>query len=430
MAMVGSSRCGERGDKDMIRPAPTLLETTPWNLGELSKAPESEWLDRESKIRSLLYRGEPFEGKPTRVFAYYATPGTLAGDPTKDRNLPGVVLLHGGGGRAFPQWVEIWAKRGYAALAMDLAGCGGDGERLPDGGPDQSDETKFGRIDAPVADQWPYHAVANAIRAHSLIRKFEEVDADRTALIGISWGGYAVCIVAGLDDRFKAAVPVYGCGFLNENGAWVETFAKMKPEQAQKWFRLWDPSRYLGSTTVPMLFVTGATEWIYTYDIHTKTCRLVKGERNLSVTPYLDHGHYFEGWRTPPMEIEIFVNERLQGGAPLPKFTSCALDGGLVRAVVETKIQLIDAQMHYWVNAKNRRHPEHREPEEKMRAAETDWESRPARIDGNRIVADAPPPDWASWFLTVQDERGAIVSSELALKEDLSNERVGKTRSP
>jgi len=130
------------------------------------------------------------------------------------------------------------------------------------------------------------------------------------------------------------------------------------------------------------------------------------------------------------MEIEIFVNERLQGGAPLPKFTSCALDGGLVRAVVETKIQLIDAQMHYWVNAKNRRHPEHREPEEKMRAAETDWESRPARIDGNRIVADAPPPDWASWFLTVQDERGAIVSSELALKEDLSNERVGKTRSP
>jgi len=27
---------------------------------------------------------------------------------------------------------------------------------------------------------------------------------------GISWGGYLTCIVAGIDDRLKAAVPVYG----------------------------------------------------------------------------------------------------------------------------------------------------------------------------------------------------------------------------
>ena len=46
----------------------------------------------------------------------------------------------------------------------------------------------------------------------------------------ISWGGYLTCIVAGLDNRFKAAVPVYGYGFLHENSVWLNQFAKMTPQ--------------------------------------------------------------------------------------------------------------------------------------------------------------------------------------------------------
>ena len=88
---------------------------------------------------------------------------------------------------------------------------------------------KFGAIDQPVTDQWTYHAVADVILAHSLVLSFPEVDPNRTALTGISWGGYLTCIVAGLDDRFKAAVPVYGCGFLDENSVWLGRFAKMSP---------------------------------------------------------------------------------------------------------------------------------------------------------------------------------------------------------
>ena len=36
------------------------------------------------------------------------------------------LLVHGGEGTAFREWAELWAKRGYAAIAMDLAGCGRD----------------------------------------------------------------------------------------------------------------------------------------------------------------------------------------------------------------------------------------------------------------------------------------------------------------
>ena len=46
------------------------------------------------------------------------------------------------------------------------------------------------------------------------------VDAGRIGLTGISWGGYMTCVVAGVDPRYRFAVPVYGCGFLALNSAW------------------------------------------------------------------------------------------------------------------------------------------------------------------------------------------------------------------
>ena len=133
----------------------------------------------------------------------YADPDTLNPENAEGKTFPAVVLVHGGGGRAFKQWAELWAQRGYAAIAMDLAGAGAEGKKLPDGGPDQTSQMRFRVIDQPIEDQWPYHAVANVILAHSLIRSFPKVDASRTAVTGISWGGYLTCIVAGLDNRFQ-----------------------------------------------------------------------------------------------------------------------------------------------------------------------------------------------------------------------------------
>ena len=60
----------------------------------------------------------------------------------------------------------MYARRGYAAIAMDLGGKIGEGKemkRLPDGGPPQDDHTKFRLPDLPDKDQWTYHAVADVI---------------------------------------------------------------------------------------------------------------------------------------------------------------------------------------------------------------------------------------------------------------------------
>jgi hypothetical protein len=54
------------GDVPPIRRADTLPATTPWNLEESSKPPGCEW--REGKeVRSLLYEGEPYQGKSMHV---------------------------------------------------------------------------------------------------------------------------------------------------------------------------------------------------------------------------------------------------------------------------------------------------------------------------------------------------------------------------
>ena len=389
--------------KQQIKPADTLPKTTPWDLKALSVAPAFNWAESSVKgARALHYSGPAYKGKPTRVFAYYSTPGTLAGDTPKDKNLPAVVLVHGGGGTAFDQWARLWAKRGYAAISMDLAGREAKRKRLEDGGPDQGDGTKFGAIDQPNTDQWTYHAVANVILAHSLIRSFDEVDADRTALTGISWGGYLTCIVSGLDNRFKAAVPVYGCGFLHENSCWLNHFKKMSAENRAKWVRLWDPSSYAGSAAMPMLFVNGGKDFAYPPDSHAKTAALVKAPgKNMRFSPNLRHGHFFNR----PKAVEVFIEHYLKGGVALPLVGPPEAAKGKVTASVKTKTKLTAAAMHY-TTEKLPGNPRSRK-----------WIEKPATIAGNCITAEAPPKDATIWFLTVTDERNVLVSSELVFPE-------------
>ena len=383
-------------DNDTIHPAKSLPATTPWDLIALSQRPGYEWSDQDSPVWSLYYEGEAYKDKPTRVFAYYASPATLDTKSAGEKAFPAVVLVHGGGGTAFKGWAELWAKRGYAAIAMDLAGYGPDRKQLPDGGPGQGDEEKFGAIDQPSQDQWTYHAVANVILAHSLIRSFEEVDASRTVITGISWGGYLTCIVAGLDNRFKAAVPVYGCGFLHENSAWLSQFATMTPQQKDRWIHLWDPSMYIGSATMPVFFVNGTNDFAYPLDSYSKTYGLVKTRGNFRITVNMPHGHQ-EGWA--PKEIGLFMDQYVKGGVPLPTITKPQLTDGKVRAKVKSKAALISANLNYTMGAV---------PINKL-----DWESIPARVEGQFIISPTPPDKATIWFLTVTDSREAIVSSEL-----------------
>ncbi len=380
-----------------IVPAAILPATTPWNLTSLSQVPDYQWIKSTGPIRSLLYRGPSYRGQPTSVYAVYATPGSLSDDHTLDRNLPAVVLAHGGNGKAWEPWVKLWASRGYAAIAMHLGGSGPDDKRLPDGGPTQNGQNKFRHISRPVKDQWPYHAVANVILAHSLVRSFKEVDRSRTAVIGTSWGGYLACIVAGLDNRLHAAVSVYGCGFLHKNSVWKDMglFNEMSETNRTKWVQLWDPSQYLPSVKPVMLFVTGARDFAYPLESLTKSYRLVSARKYLCIKPNMRHGDHV-GMAT--REIHAFLEHAFKNAPPLPNLRRARVTDQTIRTELISQTTIVSAELWYTAS---------RGPSKTRK-----WLSMPVRITKGSVVAPAPPAETKLSFIVVTDERGLVVSSE------------------
>ena len=368
--------------------------TGPWDLAKLKQTPAATWGERQGLVQEVFYEGEPLAGKPTRVFAYYARPEKIEG------KLPAMVCVHGGGGKAFAEWATLWAQRGYAAIAMDLAGGGPGGKRLPDGGPGQGDTEKF-RVftDAEAKEMWTYHAVAAVLRGHSLLASRPEVDANRIGITGISWGGYLTCIVTGLDDRLKVSVPVYGCGFLHENSVWLGQFAKLGPEQSARWVKFFDPSVYLPGVGCPMLFLNSTTDFAYPLDSYQKCYRLVTAPVTLGITPTLRHSHT-AGWA--PVEIGLFADSVLRDGAPLPRLAAMQTTVDTTSASFEAKVPVTKTQLHF---AK----------------AEGVWQKRSwtsvdATIKGQEISVQIPAaPRPLVYFLTVTDQRGATVSTPHAM---------------
>ena len=376
----------------MLRAAILLLvaapacgqSTGPWDVKVLKTvAVKPEWGEPTGKAREVYYAGEPYQGKPTRVFAYYAKP---AGDGP----FPAVVLVHGGGGKAFRDWAEHWSARGYCALAMDLAGNGPKG-RLADGGPDQSDDSKFREFDdKSVRDMWTYHAVAAVIRGHTLLAGLPEVDKARVAVTGISWGGYLTCIVAGLDDRLKAAVPVYGCGFLHENSVWKPRLDGFPAGRRNQWVKTFDPSQYLPGVKCPTLFLNGTNDFAYPLDSYKKCFELATGPKVLSVRVRLPHGHI---WTFP--EVDTFIDSQVKGGDPLPELGAMTVAGDV--AVAKVKGHVKAGHLHYAIASG---------PWQKR-----EWKSIPATVQDGVVSAKMPADRPMVYYLGVVDTRGVEVST-------------------
>ena len=373
------------------------IETMIWNIETLSMAPKTfEDPERSTyDVKAIFYEGLPWKGKPTRVFAYYGLPKIQT-----EKNIPAMVLVHGGGGSAFIPWVRLWVSRGFAAIAMDTCGCvsGGGCKNHPrheSGGP--PGWGGFDQIDQAVQDQWVYHAVADIILAHSLLRSFPEVDPKRIGLTGISWGGFLTCIAAGLDPRFSFAAPVYGCGFLGDSSIWTDKFLKMGRDASRTWLNLWDPAVYLPLVQMPFLWVTGTTDEFFSMDSLQKSYRLSKFLRTLCVRLNMPHGHGGPGEN--PEEINAMANASLKGGICLAQITTTKRDGLNVWVGFESQTPILKAELNYtedigqWQNRQ--------------------WKTMPAKLDKiNKIASAVLPKEAAVYYFNIIDERSLIVSSE------------------
>ncbi|MCX6946112.1 MAG: prolyl oligopeptidase family serine peptidase, partial [Opitutales bacterium] len=252
----------------------------------------------------------------------------------------------------------------------------------------------FDQIDQPRTDQWTYHAVASALLAHSLLRAQPQVDARRIGLTGISWGGYLTCIIAGVDPRFRFAVPVYGCGFTNEH-TFASAVTGLGPERADRWMRWWDPSAYLGAVKMPMLWVTGSNDFAYTFNALQKSYRLPKTPRTLAIRLRMPHGHGPAG--EAPKETWDYADSVLKHGVPLARITGQGRDGETVWATYQTKRTIVRAELNItrdlglWPDRK--------------------WDALPATLARGKVTATLPP-GVTVYYLNLFDDRDCAVSTE------------------
>lgn len=318
-------------------------------------------------VKAIWLDGVKYGGKATKVFAYIGFPEG-AGAANK---VPAVVLQHGGGGYAYPNWVKLWNDRGYAAIAVCNTGYYPASQGITDFYSAASwtrsvpknilstdprimppDNDGMNSSKGSINRMWMYHAVAQTILANSLLRADPRVETEKIGLTGISWGGVITSVAIGYDPRFAFAIPVYGSGYLNEAHSWMKNNFNSAGTR-----ELWEPSLKLKDVKTPVLWLCWADDNCFSVNSNSKSCLDTQGSV-LSVIQNWSHGHT-EGWSRP--EIYRFADWAAKGGEPLASFKTLPGDGRdiSVRIIlpadateVNARVCYIDAPLSYSKNGR------------------------------------------------------------------------------
>ncbi|MDC1321768.1 acetylxylan esterase [bacterium] len=363
-------------------------------------------------IQGLFFDGQPYKGKPTQVFCWYGVPKTLA----EGKKAPAVVLVHGGGGTAFPQWVKKWNDKGYIAISIALEGqIPGekiDNEKgtreyqnLPNSGP-----ARFGFFNDVnkdnLQDQWFYHAVSDVILAHSLLRSFPEVDASKIGITGISWGGILTNVVTGIDNRFIFSIPVYGCGFLYETPLYKRLLSVLNSNAQDFYMTHWEPSLYVPLQKLPTLFVNGTNDKHFTMNSFTKTYEASNNEKYLYVEHEMKHGHG-PGWT--PKEIYNFADYITKGASKPIKLSIKNRSDKKNRLTYTYEGDAIESELYYTTDAKNWDHESYK------------WIKAPAIVSpSDKIIKVELPKKAEYFFINVTTPGGFVYSSSMEKIECLN----------
>jgi len=262
----------------------SALAATPEALSALWAVPTSEvkaftsksYILKKIKIEEVYYQSRPYNGKPVRIFGYFCYP------LNSKKPLPALLIVHGGGGTASQKRASRWARHGYATFAIDLPG---KGERR------RSSRSTGPNMDVPTLLRGNYlvHAVAATRNAITYLSQRKEVDPQRIGMIGLSWGGVITLLTNGQDDRLKAAVDVFGAGYIPEGCTWQVYFNSFSAEEMRRWYAFLDPKNFLLTQHAPILFVTGTNDHCYYLPTFQKSYEEVSATKSFWLIPNLRH---------------------------------------------------------------------------------------------------------------------------------------------
>lgn len=243
-------------------------------------------------LRRVVFRSRD----DSEIFAVVATPAPAAegGLPRKtNEKLPGILVLHGGGGSAEVEKAIHWAQRGYIAVAPDLPGIAEPKKLVHSKGAWSGLKYGGGRYTAEpdAAKSVLVDAVLSAMKSLELLRSQPEVDRERIGVVGISWGGYMTTMVCGLaGERVRAGFSVYGCGFY-EHTSQIASLDKLPPDERARWLRWLDSGRRAKDMQAAY-FVAAAADDFFFYPpaVQATLDAIPPGvEKNLVFAPNANH---------------------------------------------------------------------------------------------------------------------------------------------
>jgi dienelactone hydrolase len=234
---------------------------------------EKAWDEAGTRIERLRFTAETRDQRPVRVFAYRGTPIGVEG------KFPGVIHIHGGGQTASLEWIRFWGMRGYACVSFDF--CGQHPGRAADV------TTDWGSVDAnmlaplkpptivePTArhSAW-FHWALVSRRAITLLEQHPQVNAEKLGVFGVSVGGTLTWLVAGVDDRVRAAVPIYGVGQNSYTYPW-EKPAELIDPQRRRFRDLLECESYAPRIKCPLLWLNSSNDHHGRLDLGMRTLHL------------------------------------------------------------------------------------------------------------------------------------------------------------
>lgn len=307
--------------------------TTPmpfYNPDSRSPSGVNEW----SNIQAITYDGAAIGSQKTKVFAYVGFPvGASA-----DKKVPAIVLVHGGGGHAYAEWIKLWTDRGYAAIAMDTTGYfpSAQGKGIAGRGSDVPDLWHYGLYgdfaeagygDAPNNDemhaysqtleqQWMYHAVTDTILAHTILAGDSRVDSSKIGIAGISWGGVIASLAIGWDTRYAFAIPIYGSGYLDLALSWAGPLFSQSETKG-----MWSAADRFDRVLMPVLWLGWSNDFCFSINSNSRSYEATKqAGAILSMKLQWEHSH-LHGWQ--PLESYRFADSIVKGG---PSLTTCVTE--------------------------------------------------------------------------------------------------------
>ncbi len=307
--------------------------------------PERDPFPEDERIKAIRFSCNPFGDRKITSFAYIGFPEHAC----VQTPVPGMVLVHGGGGHAYAEWVQYWVNNGYAAISFDGFGqeyTGADHTYEasvdywvynPDSQPPMDG---FASKDKPFAEQGYAYFIAEIILANNILRADERVNPAKIGLTGISWGGIAAGTVIGYDDRFAFAAPVYGCGFQD-----------ICKTEWGTWFRgdgisdVWDAKLLLPTVRMPVHWFNSDRDPFFDARCAT-ACASNMPDARLTLIPAFTHGQ-IEGSAIP--ELLRFADEQNGKGQRNIKITGLQsqADRVLLTFTTPADVKTVEVWIYY-----------------------------------------------------------------------------------